>query len=680
MSAGDSPIESADEDTLGRAGLATQLASQVVSMDTKRGLVVGVLGPWGSGKTSFVNLARRGLVTNGAAVIDFNPWMFSGAEQLVDRFFIEVGEELKLRPGLAEIGDQFETYGEMFSGLGWLPLAGVWIERGRALSRLIAKAMQRRRQSSRSTRDRLTEALSELGHPIIVILDDIDRLSTGEIREIFKLVRLTANFPQVVYLLAFDRARVEQALDEDGVPGRAYLEKILQLAVDLPAVSDRVLQSRILDAINSAIGSVIENGPFDRDSWSDTFIEVIRPLISTMRDIRRYEMAVRALIPALGGQVDLGDALALEAVRVFLPNVYARIVVGIDGLTSTTQFGYDTNDPPELKEQVDAIISTAEDRGDVARKLIQRLFPAGTRHLGGSNYGSDWNSTWLRERRVANRDVLRLFLERTIGEELDTYLQAERALELANDADRLTDYLMAIHVGRRQDILSQMTNFADTLGAEITAPVLTALLNVLPYVPDQRRGMLDIGARHTVRRMIYLLLNRLNPEQVAVISEQVLPRVESLWGRFELITSIGHRENAGHKLITPEVASRLEAEWRQQVRDTATADLIREKPLLNLLWRTKTDAADGEPDLVVDPSPEMASALLRSAVSDARSQLTGNRAVHSDARLNWGALLNLVGGEDELRNRIEPLRTCDDPDVQLLITLCDRYFAGWRPD
>ncbi|MBM7331832.1 hypothetical protein JS562_54830 [Agrobacterium sp. S2] len=42
--------------------------------------------------------------------------------------------------------------------------------------------------------------------------DDIDRLTTGEIRDIFKLVRLTASFPNVVYILAFDRARVEQAL------------------------------------------------------------------------------------------------------------------------------------------------------------------------------------------------------------------------------------------------------------------------------------------------------------------------------------------------------------------------------------------------------------------------------------------------------------------------------------
>ena len=58
----------------------------------------------------------------------------------------------------------------------------------------------------------------------------------SEIRDIFKLVRLTANFPNIIYIVAFDRNRVEKALAEQGLPGRDYLEKILQVAFDLPVV------------------------------------------------------------------------------------------------------------------------------------------------------------------------------------------------------------------------------------------------------------------------------------------------------------------------------------------------------------------------------------------------------------------------------------------------------------
>jgi predicted KAP-like P-loop ATPase len=329
--AGDTPIESATDDVLGRAGQASRFAAQVALLDASRGLVVGVLGPWGSGKTSFINLARDGFAVADMPLIDFNPWMFSGAEQLVDRFFTELGEELKLRPGLEHIGNQIEEYGELFGGLGWLPFVGPWIERGRALSKLARKVIERRRKPSRPMRERLTNALAALEHPLVVVLDDVDRLSSAEIREIFKLIRLTASFPNVIYIVAFDRFRVEQALSDGTVTGRAYLEKILQLAVDLPAVPTRVLQRAVTEAMQRAVGD-IEGIPFDQAAWPDTFVEIISPLIATMRDVRRYEAAIIGTVPALGGDVDLGDALALEAVRVFLPDVYRAVALGIDGL------------------------------------------------------------------------------------------------------------------------------------------------------------------------------------------------------------------------------------------------------------------------------------------------------------------------------------------------------------
>lgn len=100
---GDNPIDRTEDDLLGRARPAAALADQLLSLDASGGLVIGVLGPWGSGKTSFVNLARRRLDDRGITVLDFNPWMFSGAQQLVESFFIELSSQLRLRPDLTGI-------------------------------------------------------------------------------------------------------------------------------------------------------------------------------------------------------------------------------------------------------------------------------------------------------------------------------------------------------------------------------------------------------------------------------------------------------------------------------------------------------------------------------------------------------------------------------------------------
>jgi len=52
--AGDNPIRCQEDDALGRVSAAKAFAQQVLSLDDSEGVVVGVLGPWGSGKTSFI--------------------------------------------------------------------------------------------------------------------------------------------------------------------------------------------------------------------------------------------------------------------------------------------------------------------------------------------------------------------------------------------------------------------------------------------------------------------------------------------------------------------------------------------------------------------------------------------------------------------------------------------------
>ena len=283
--AADAPIRAAEEDVLGRAELASAFSEQLLSLDFTEGLVVGVLGPWGSGKTSFINLARRNLESSGIAILDFNPWMFSGAEQLVESFFVELSSQLKVRPGLTEVGSSLKDYGEIFSGMSWLPVVGPLMERVRLATKILAKTLPRRKEGVSGRRDKVKNALSALDKPLVVVVDDIDRLTTPEIRNIFKLVRLTANFPNVIYITAFDRERVEKALTEQGIPGREYLEKILQLGIDLPAAPAHLLDKQILRAIEGALSGMDNVCRVDENIWPDVFGEVIRPLLRNMRDV-----------------------------------------------------------------------------------------------------------------------------------------------------------------------------------------------------------------------------------------------------------------------------------------------------------------------------------------------------------------------------------------------------------
>ena len=127
-----------------------------------------------------------------------------------------------------------------------------------------------------------------------------------------------------------------------------------------PLVPPHVLDRQIFEAIDEALSEIGNQGPFDKDAWQDVFAEIVRPLFSSMRDVRRYAMAIPGTVRELDGNVALVDVLALEAVRVFLPDVFCQMHQGIDGLITVSEFlPGSLAELTRLKQQIEGLISAA---------------------------------------------------------------------------------------------------------------------------------------------------------------------------------------------------------------------------------------------------------------------------------------------------------------------------------
>lgn len=676
---GDNPVKEVADDLLGRAQSAQAFGRQVLDQDASEGVVVGILGPWGSGKTSFFNLARPVFESADVPILEFNPWMFSGAQQLVESFFTELGAQLRLHPGLATLGDELADYGEMFSGFGWLPVVGSWFERVRLLIKIVGEVSKHRKEGIGARRNKIEKALSKLPKPIVIFLDDIDRLPTAEVRDIFKLVRLTASFPNLIYVLAFDRLRVEQALIDQGIPGRDYLEKILQVAVDLPAVPDQTLVKQALHAIDATLAGLEHPGPFDEQVWPDVLMEIVRPLVRNMRDVRRFAAAVRGTVSALDGEIALADVLGLEAVRIFLPDVFAKVRNAVAALTTTEEHGSGRRDSPD-KDQVNDIIKAGGAHEVVVRALIERLFPAALKHIGGSHFPSDWEQEWLKKRRVAHKHILRLYLERIVGEELGDFLNAEKACDHLGDRKALDDFLRSLNMERIQGIIASLEAFEKAFRPEHVVPATIVLLNLSADTPERHRNMFELPNRFLFGRVTYRLLRVLkDPAAVESAVRQILPELNSLSLKLELILQVGHQKDIGHKLVSEADAAELEKSWRGEVRKSTAEELLKERDIVAILLATKREADSSEAPLDIPDTPEFTLALLRCARSETLSQTMGRRGVRRHSRLAWDSLIETYGNESILRERVEALRKAQLEGVGDLLELSDKYLAGWRP-
>ncbi len=677
----DNPITRRDEDRLERLDRARAFATQVMSLDVSEGLVVGVLGAWGSGKTSFINLSRLDLQDAGWKVVDFNPWMFSGAEQLVDSFFVELTAQLRTDSRFRDLADSFERYGEIFTSLGRLPVVGPWLELGRSIAKVARKEIERRKLGVASPREQVRGQLVALEHPIAVVIDDLDRLRTSEIRDIFKLVRLTASFPNLVYVLAFDRHRVETALAEESIPGRDYLEKILQLAVDLPAVPPDVLTRETAESLDVALADLENRGPFKAEVWPDVLMEIVRPLIRNMRDVKRYAGAVRGTVVVLRGQVELVDVLALEAIRVFVPDVFAMLPVMMELLTTPTTLAGGPSADPSAKEAIQNLVDAAGAHGEIVRRLIFRVFPAAQRHLPqGMHYTGDWVRTWLKDRRVAHRDILRFYLENVVGQELTAFMAAERAFAVLDDPQELDSFLRSLPGELRVDAIAGLENWEEEYPSEAVAEASAVLLNLIPDLPEREQGLFGVSAKMKVDRVVYRLLRSLrDPNMIHAAVVETLPLLHSLSAKLSLITYVGHREGAGHKLIDESESRSLEAEWREDVRNASASELIREWDLLRILFLARHEASPDEPNLQIPDDPWLSLAIFRAALGEVRAQTLGNRTVRRSHRLAWDALVEVFGNQEVLEGRSKSARAVATPGDSELIELVSKYLTGWRP-
>ena len=678
----DNPIKKPEDDVLRRSKAARYFAEQVLWLDVTEGAVVGVLGVWGSGKTSFVNLARSHWEELGITVLDFNPWMFSGAEQLVELFFVELSAQLKLRPGLEKVGKDLEKYGHAFSGLSWVPVVGPWIERVRVIASFLGKSLRRNNEGIEGRRDKVTQALHVIDKPIVVILDDIDRLTPSEIRDCFKLVRLTANFPNIIYVLAFDRKRVEAALDEQEIPGRDYLEKILLHSVDIPVVPEHLLTKQITKAIGNALSSVEDQGPFDQKIWPDVFWEIIRPLVKNMRDLRRYTIAVHAAVEELGASIAQVDVFALEAIRVFLPDTFLKIRKSVDVLTETSVTDYGGREVRQrCSDQINVLLGSADEHSGLLRALVQRLFPAGEQHIGGTHYGDEIENKWKSEKRVANKDILRFYLERVEGEELQSYNEAERALAYMANRKEFEKFLSLIDQERLEDVICSLAEHNSKFIPEHVVPGSIVILNLLPVLPERKTEIYDPGTRFFVERVVYQLLRSLKGHgKVEAAIQEILSQVATLSSKLALIEIVKYLQEKHSDLLSESATLSFAKNWRDEVRSTAPTVLSRETDLISILLRVQSDAGPEEHQINIPDSPCFTLALLRSANYEEQSQELGNRAISQYKRLHWDALLKLYGDENTLRERIQTLKASRPEDCGELLQLADKYLSGSRPN
>jgi len=544
----DRPIQNLQGDRLGRETFVESIASAIKGWQGDESLVLSVSGPWGSGKTSTKNMLKDSLSSSlpNNHFIEFNPWQWAGQNQLAEAFFREIEIALgktpttiykkqaakwhvysaKLRVGtfMSDTTSQFITriaavmtgagltWSFLTAHFGWtvvmLLCTGFLLAWGTALNVLTRFASRwadlkeaqaaLHEASMEDLKNGLRESMEQLPKPLLIIIDDIDRLTAPQICYLFQLIKANADFPKLVYVLLMENQIVEQALDsitQDN--GKEYLKKIVQVRLPLPLVAREKLVSTLEHDTRTLITDPALRVQLDEFEWASAFT-TIAPLFRTLRDMHIFTNALTFDISVLRGkntlEVNTLDLMCLVALKVLHEPVYQSLP-GAKRFLTKDMVGSSEED--EVRRTRDSIWGTSSetDRSTLAPLLhyVFPSFPWDDEHFLPSSFNAE---KALRELRVHHpKHFDRYFVFSVAGDDIsqDDFQEFIQTLpSLTKTRACFEEYFQR---GVFVSVLERLVAHIDNIETQNIESLLTALFDVsdecLPTWEDGRRGAID---------------------------------------------------------------------------------------------------------------------------------------------------------------------------------------------
>lgn len=383
----DIPIKNPSDDLLDRQDFSRQLANAISEYDNKECLTIGLYGSWGSGKTSILNLFENNIYeisqikNKKYTIIKYDPWIISNQDQLINQFFKQLSLALQKdinNKKLKNIANILITYSDALSYTSLIPVIGkfgAWATFiGKKTGETINKIVEARNTNIQDKKDIITKELSDLEEKFIFIIDDIDRLTKIEIQEIFKLIKAIANFPNIIYILAFDRDIVVEALNQVQTSrGEEFLEKIVQIPFKIPEPQKYTLKKYFFEKFYI----ICE----DFDKMDDTYINSlyensISLYAKSIRDINRLLNSYYLNYCCLKTITHCVDLLGITAIQVFEPEVYLNLYSFKNNICCDSNIYIARKEQEEVKKILSILLDKKIVKNEKATKnLLAILFP-----------------------------------------------------------------------------------------------------------------------------------------------------------------------------------------------------------------------------------------------------------------------------------------------------------------
>ncbi|MDP4147783.1 MAG: P-loop NTPase fold protein [Bacteroidota bacterium] len=278
----DKSIFELDNTGLKRNKFARQISEIITQTQPFHAFAIGINAPWGSGKTSLIELIVANLKIHAESkkylYIDFSPWYFSNPEMLITSFFSLLEDKFRHNKHLVS---ELKAYGKEIT-----------MAEKSLLKTEFTKLLFESSLTLKERRETIIKQIQQEGKVLIVSIDDLDRLDKKEIVDIFRLIRLVADFPNTFYIVGYDRNYINSAIEQEltKCSPEKYADKIFNVEFKIPELSTDIIKERTKMYLEKQIEILGEKvGKIDKVELSKCFdYSGLDRFIKNERNIKQF--------------------------------------------------------------------------------------------------------------------------------------------------------------------------------------------------------------------------------------------------------------------------------------------------------------------------------------------------------------------------------------------------------
>lgn len=295
-------------DLLNRKSIINQLYNTIINCEPSTNFTIGLNGKWGSGKTTIMKNVLRIMNDNylldNYVIVNFDPWKYDDEKVILKAFLDEILNKIHYSNDESIKETLIE---DVISVIFDSKIANF----GNLLNKELKKI---------NTEPEISEAVNNYllnnDKKMLIIIDNLDRIDAEKAFFLIKCIDSIINFKKTINVLLYDEDIINEILNQKFNNGKKYMNKLVQLKIDVPEVDIYTLNSIKEKIANNLL---VNNLPFI------DFINNEQYDFDNIRELKRYVNSIISSNVYNGSTLDSDDDSNLKYIKSVCPKLYYEI-------------------------------------------------------------------------------------------------------------------------------------------------------------------------------------------------------------------------------------------------------------------------------------------------------------------------------------------------------------------